>query len=183
MARSMRRSRKNSSSRRSVKRGGGLAPVGSKQAGSVTFAAKLGAFLCENEQLKDVVGNDQGFFLTNGNRKVNQRVFGALPFLHLNITKNQFISLLENGKDDLINAATGMCSNAKLESRLEKVKFNCPAQSKVGVSAINLAICESIENRWALRKNGRAVLNKIQQVQEAQAGKDVIPQKSLDWCR
>jgi hypothetical protein len=185
MARSMRRSRKNSSSRRSVKRGGGLAPVGNRPASSVSFAAKLGAFLCENEKLSDVVGSDDGFFTKNKGKSVNKRVFGALPFLHLNITKNQFVSLLESGKLNLVNAAKGMCTSAGLESSLKKVKFDCAAQSKVGVSALNLAICESIENRWEIRRNGRAVLNKIQKVQEAQAHprKAIIPSKSLNWCR
>lgn len=186
MARSMKRVRKNSSRgrgrSRSIKRGGGGKDlVGNRKADQVQFSAKLGAFLCENENIEDVVGDDSGFFLELNKKKVNQRVFGALPFLHLNISKSDFVKLLESGKVSLVNEAEKMCSDQDLEKHLEKVKFSCSEQSKVGISALNLAICESIERRWTMRQNGRKVINKIQQVQESQAKKSIIPPKSLEW--
>ena len=184
MAKSMKNNRQNNKSNKnnSKKNNVKAVLVGTKTGGNVSFAAKLGAFLCECEKLGDVVGDDKGFFSTKNGHKVNQRVFGALPFLHLNITKNQFITLLNSGKLNLFNATKGMCNKAKLEKHLSQVKFNCDSQSNVGVNALHLAICESIEKRWDMRKNGRAVLNKIQKVQESQASQKIIPQRSLDWC-
>ena len=72
-------------SRRTVKRAP-MRKIG--DASKVSFAAKLGAFVCENQKLKDVVGDVNGFEERVNGRAVNQKVFGVLPFLHLNITEN-----------------------------------------------------------------------------------------------
>ena len=63
------RSRKSGSpSRRmSVKQ----ARVGQASANKASFAAKLGAFICENQKLGDVVGDLNGFYQKHNGRSVN----------------------------------------------------------------------------------------------------------------
>lgn len=161
--------------------------VGSLPASRVSFAAKLGAFICQNQKLSDVVGDVSGFEQTHNGRKVNQRVFGVLPFLHLNITRSQFVAVL-NSKEvngSLVGAVEALCNKSRLNSVLKAVDFHCDRQSQVGVrDGLNAAIVESIENRWDMRRNGRMVLNKIQavQLQQNRDGKK-IPDSSVQWCR
>jgi len=160
--------------------------VGNLSSANASFAAKLGAFICENQNLRDVVGDVNGFEQRHNGRAVNQRVFGVLPFLHLNITRKQFLGILNSPKvnGSIVSAVETICNAQNLNSLLESVNFNCNAQSKVGVrEGLTAAIMESIENRWGLRKNGRRVLNKIQAVQEKQynKGKGVLKINSTKW--
>lgn len=157
--------------------------VGTLSAQKATFAAKLGAFMCENEKLSDVVATpERGFDSTKNGRSVNKRVFGVLPFLHMNITKPQFMAMLNNSSKSMKNDTQRLCMSNRLETKLKAVKFNCPKQSAVGNAAFIRSICESIENRWEMRKNGRAVLNKIEAVQRKQQQMGIIPAPSLRWC-
>ena len=152
---------------------------------NVTFAAKLGAFICQGQKLADVVGNPQdGFNQKVNGRDVNQRVFGVLPFLHLNITEAQFVALMNSVKGDLSKATTALCNKNRLEKTLKKVSFNCTAQGKTGVeNGIMVAILESINNRWNVRQNGRKVLDKVARIQMKQVELGIIPEKSIHWCK
>ena len=178
------RSRKSGSSSRrlSVKQ----ARVGSASTQKASFAAKLGAFICENQKLGDVVGDLSGFYQKHNGRSVNQRVFGVLPFLHLNITESQFRGILSSPSvnGSLTDAVEVLCNNKKLNKVLEEVQFNCRKQSEVGVrDGLNAAVMESVLNRWDMRRNGRMVLNKIQAVQLKQHKEGVIPASSVQWCK
>ena len=160
--------------------------VGHASAQKATFAAKLGAFICENQKLGDVVGDLSGFYQRHKGRSVNQRVFGVLPFLHLNITEAQFRGILNSPRvnGSLTDAVEVLCNKKRLNKVLEKVQFNCRKQSEVGVRAgLNAAVMESIINGWDMRKNGRMVLNKIQAVQVRQQKEGIIPESSIQWCK
>jgi hypothetical protein len=176
--RSVRRSR---NSRRTVKRAP-MRKVG--DASKVSFAAKLGAFVCQNQSLKDVVGDVNGFEERVKGRAVNQKVFGVLPFLHLNISREQFKRVLTSSSGNLVSAVEKVCNAKKLNKTLKSVDFNCHKQSVKGVNAgVIDAVMESIENRWNVRQNGRRVLNKVQAVQVAQVKAGKIPAASVAWCR
>lgn len=160
--------------------------VGHASAQKASFAAKLGAFICENQKLGDVVGDLSGFYQKHKGRSVNQRVFGVLPFLHLNITEAQFRGILNSPSvnGSLTDAVEVLCNKKKLNKVLEQVKFNCRKQSEVGVrDGLNAAVMESILNRWDMRRNGRMVLNKIQAVQVRQRKEGIIPESSVQWCK
>ena len=162
------------------------ARVGSASTQKASFAAKLGAFICENQKLGDVVGDLSGFYQKHNGRSVNQRVFGVLPFLHLNITESQFRGILSSPSvnGSLTDAVEVLCNNKKLNKVLEEVQFNCRKQSEVGVrDGLNAAVMESVLNRWDMRRNGRMVLNKIQAVQLKQHKEGVIPASSVQWCK
>ena len=164
--------RRNNSKKNSLKSRKPL--VGSLSADKASFAAKLGAFICENQPLKDVVGDVNGFEQRVNGRQVNQRVFGVLPFLHLNITAQQFKALMMSPKvnGSLVAAVELLCNNRRLNKTLEAVSFNSHNQAVVGVrDGLVSSIMETILNRWDMRGNGRKVLNKIQAVQVAQAGR------------
>ena len=160
--------------------------VGYASAQKASFAAKLGAFICENQKLGDVVGDVSGFYQKHKGRSVNQRVFGVLPFLHLNITESQFRGILNSPRvnGSLTDAVEVLCNKKKLNKVLKEVQFNCRKQSEVGVrDGLNAAVMESIVNRWDMRRNGRMVLNKIQAVQVRQHKEGVIPSSSVQWCK
>ena len=160
--------------------------VGHASAQKASFAAKLGAFICENQKLGDVVGDLSGFYQRHKGRSVNQRVFGVLPFLHLNITEAQFRGILNSPRvnGSLTDAVEVLCNKKRLNKVLEQVQFNCRKQSEVGVRAgLNAAVMESIINGWDMRKNGRMVLNKIQAVQVRQQKEGIIPESSIQWCK
>jgi len=172
----------NKNNRKSVRRSNKPA-VGTLSAQKATFAAKLAAFMCENEKLSDVVATpERGFDPRKNGRAVNKRVFGVLPFLHMNVTKQQFMKMLNNSSAVMKNSTQSLCMSNKLETKLKKVQFNCPKQSATGTSAFVTSICESIENRWDMRKNGRSVLNKIEYIQRKQQEMGIIPAISLRWC-
>ena len=160
--------------------------VGHASAQKASFAAKLGAFICENQKLGHVVGDLSGFYQKHNGRSVNQRVFGVLPFLHLNITEAQFRGILNSPRvnGSLTDAVEVLCNKKKLNKVLKQVQFNCRKQSEVGVrDGLNAAVMESILNRWDMRRNGRMVLNKIQAVQVRQHKEGIIPSSSVQWCK
>ena len=133
-------------------------------------------------EMGDVVGDLSGFYQRHKGRSVNQRVFGVLPFLHLNITESQFRGILNSPRvnGSLTDAVEVLCNKKRLNKVLEKVQFNCRKQSEVGVRAgLNAAVMESIINGWDMRKNGRMVLNKIQAVQVRQQKEGIIPESSI----
>ena len=136
--------------------------------------------MCENQKLNQVVGNATDGFKSGGN--INQRVFGVLPFLHLNITKSQFKAVLDNSSESITNTVSSLCNKKNLEKTLKAVEFNCRKQSSTGREALLKSVMESIENRWDMRRNGRAVLNKIEKVQREQVKKGLIPAASVAWC-
>ena len=109
-------------------------------------------------------------------------MFGVLPFLHLNISKAQFKAILDNSCESITNTVEGLCNKKKLDKTLKTVNFNCRKQSSAGRDALLKSVMESIENRWLMRKNGRAVLNKIEKVQREQVKKSIIPAASVAWC-
>ena len=49
----------------------------------------------------------------------------------------------------------------KLNKKLSSVGFNCKNQSVSGVYSVNESIVDSINNRWAMRKNGQKRLKTI----------------------
>ena len=69
MNRNSRKSRAPRKSRRTVKRAA-MHRVGDAPANKATFAAKLGAFVCQSQPLKDVVGDVNGFFERANGREV-----------------------------------------------------------------------------------------------------------------
>ena len=181
--RSVNKNNNRKSVRRSKRVAARRSTVGALSAQKATFAAKLGAFMCQNEKLSDVVATpERGFDSRKNGRAVNKRVFGVLPFLHMNVTKQQFMKMLNNSSAVMKNNTQSLCMSNKLETKLKKVNFNCPKQSAVGTAAFVNSICESIENRWDMRKNGRAVLNKIEAIQRKQQEMGIIPAPSLRWC-
>ena len=89
-------SRTRKGSRKGTKKCGGFfgLSMGSgslkKQGKRVTFAAKLAAFVLENHK-----GDKVEFAIKGGFADDQKYIFGILPFLHLNITKDQFRQMLK----------------------------------------------------------------------------------------
>jgi hypothetical protein len=179
MNRNSRKSRASRKSRRTVKRGA-MHRVGDAPANKATFAAKLGAFVCQSQPLKDVVGDVNGFFERAHGRSVNQRTFGVLPFLHLNISRDQFKKVMTSN----VGAVEKLCNSKHLNKTLKAVDFNCHNQSVKGVNAgLVASLLNAIEHGWKANANGRRVLNKIQAVQVKQVANKKIPSASVAWCR
>ena len=48
---------------------------------------------------------------------------------------------------------------------------------------MNESIVDSINNRWAMRKNGQKRLKTIMNAMEWQVKNNKIPKSSLKWCK
>lgn len=153
-----------------------------EQGKNVTFAAKLAAFVLENHKGDKVeFGIDGGF--ANGQKYI----FGILPFLHVNITKNQFIDMLRKGASVQADFLTEICNNnIATQNIAEKVGFKCGPQSNTGVNVgvINSVISNINSNsKWASREKGRNILSQIRKNMRIQARKGLITKASLLWSK
>ena len=142
-----------------------------------SFAAKLCAFLLEGV-------NDEIFFSKKtGFSGKHHQVYGVLPFLHINIKENEFKKFIDGDVKSLSKRLSTLCNSHNLNNTLSKVGFNCNKQSKSAVIAMNMAIIDSINNRYHIRKNGRRNVEKILGIQTWQHKNNnkQIPAKSLNW--
>jgi hypothetical protein len=182
-ARNSRKSNNSRNSRNSVKRVS-MRRVGDASANKASFAAKLGAFICQSQPLKDVVGDVNGFFERANGKAVNQRTFGVLPFLHINISRDQFKKVMDSSGGNLVSSVEKICNSKNLNKTLKDVDFNCRKQSVKGVNdGLIAALMDSIEKDWNSNNNGKRVINKIQAVQLKQVALKKIPAASVAWCR
>ena len=154
--------------------------VGNKSGHKASFAAKLAAFICENQDFSKTHGNPTEGFNNDGGKQVT----GVLPFLHLNITEKQFTLLLEGASGNLVRACNILCNKKKLNKRLKSVGFNCRKNSSKGINnGLLNAISESIHSGWKTRKNGRRVINFIENIMRKQVNLGIIPKSSIKWSQ
>lgn len=179
---SPRKSRKKSRSKRTktrksqAKRG----CVGNKSGNKASFAAKLAAFICENQDFKKTHGNPINGFNNDGGKQVT----GVLPFLHLNINEKQFTLLLDGASGSLVKACNILCNKKKLNTKLKSVGFNCKKNSSKGINnGLLNAISESIHSGWKGRNNGRKVINFIEKIMRKQVNLGIIPKSSIKWAQ
>jgi len=176
MFKSRKRSKRKRTKTRKASRGG----VGNKSGNKASFAAKLAAFICENQDLSKTHGNPQEGFNNDGGKQVT----GVLPFLHLNINEKQFTLLLEGASGSLINGTNNLCNKKQLSKKLKKLGFNCKKNSTKGINNGFLnAVSESIHSGWKHRKNGRKVLNFIEGIMRKQVQLGIIPKSSIKWTQ
>ena len=114
------KSRKRSKTKRAKTRKARRGGVGNKPGHRASFAAKLAAFICENQDLSKTHGNPHEGFNNDGGKQVT----GVLPFLHLNINEKQFTLLLEGASGSLVKATRILCDKKQLNRKLKSVGFN-----------------------------------------------------------
>jgi hypothetical protein len=175
--------KKLSRKRNRIRSGGAVAPApaapaapAAAAASNVTFAAKLGAYMLESvpkdAQIKFT--SDKGF-----SEGVPQ-VFGILPFLHLNISEEDFKKSLENGSSEHSHLRK-LCKLKLLDTTLTGVNFNCEDQIKKGFESLNDGLVYSINTKFASRINGQKRLQEILNYQKIQRTSNNIPNESLEW--
>lgn len=152
--------------------------VGNKSRPS--FAAKLAAFICENQDFSKTHGNSTEGFNNDGGKQVT----GVLPFLHLNINEKQFTLLLNGASGNLVKACNILCNKKNLNEKLRSLGFNCKKNSIKGINnGLLNAISESIHSGWKGRKNGRRVINFIENIMREQVKLGIIPKSSIKWAK
>ena len=181
-------SRTRKGSRKGTKKCGGFfgLSMGSgslkKQGKRVTFAAKLAAFVLENHK-----GDKVEFAIKGGFADDQKYIFGILPFLHLNITKDQFRQMLKKGEGAEVAFLTEICNNNQAAQSINPiVGFNCQPQSTTGVKTgfINSTVSNITSNsKWASRKKGRKILSQIKKNMGIQVKQGLITDASLKWSR
>ena len=152
-----------------------------KQGKKVTFAAKLAAFVLENHKGKEVK------FAKNGGFDNDQDfIFGILPFLHLNIKKDEFSTLLAKGQNPLIQELTDLCSKSDAVEKIDdKVDFKCDAQSSTGIrDGLIESVIKNIDSprRWASRRHGRTIAKEVAKNMNFQVDNKLISQASVEWA-
>ena len=152
-----------------------------KQGNKVTFAAKLAAFVLENHKGDKVDFAEEGGFANN-----QDFIFGILPFLHLNIKKDEFSTLLAKGQNPLIQELTDLCSKSDAVEKIDdKVDFKCDAQSSTGIrDGLIKSVIENIDSprRWASRRHGRTIAKEVAKNMNFQVDKNLISQASVEWA-
>jgi hypothetical protein len=163
----------------SSKKVGGLNLFGKKDSKrSETFAARLAAFVLENHKGNVEFGEEGGF------KEGQSYIFGILPFLHLNISYEDFRRLSRVGEKSKINRLNSLCTKSEaVKSIQDKVDFRCLPQSKKGVFGITDATLENInsKDKWESRTHGRKILAEIKKNMEFQVKQGLISEKSLTW--
>ena len=140
-----------------------------------SFAAKLAAFMLEGlETVPRLDGNDNN---------MQNEVSGAIPYLHMNIKESDVKSKFRDTEKQRVQGLKSICMKKRLEHKLASVNFNCQNQSSNGVKSINIAIIDSINNRWSMRKNGQKHLRVIHNYMKKQVKHGEIPKSSLDWAK
>ena len=110
-----------------------------------SFAAKLGVFMLQGITEEIHFDKVKGF----SNKHIS--VYGVLPYLHMNITENDFKKLMEDSaKNDKAYSRilSDKCNSKKLDKKLEKVKFQCEKQLHSSIMALNLSVIDSINDRY-----------------------------------
>ena len=145
---------------------------------SPSFAAKLGAFILEGVSSKEKIvwSKDKGF------TSKHPQIFGVLPFLHLNISEKQLISMLSDSHGNHLKTLSDLCNGKKLNEVLNKVNFSCKNQSSKGISSFENSIIDSINNRWKMRSNGRKHLASLEKFMRQQVELNIIPNSSIQWA-
>ena len=143
-----------------------------------TFAAKLGAFILQGLSANTTVT----WSVKNGFSNKQTQVSGVLPFLHLNIKEHQFRALLRNSHGNHAKTLENLCNGAKLNKVLHKVNFNCKRQSNNGVTGLEDAIVDSINNAWNMRSNGRRHLATVERHMRKQVELNIIKPRSVVWA-
>jgi|TARA_B110000902_G_C13900788_1_gene434290 hypothetical protein len=154
--------------------------VGNKSGNRASFAAKLAAFICENQDFSKTHGNPTEGFNNDGGKQVT----GVLPFLHLNINEKQFTLLLDGASGSLVKACNILCNKKNLNKKLKSLGFNCKKNSSKGINnGLLNAISESIHSGWKGRKNGRRVISFIENIMRKQEKLGIIPKSSIKWAQ
>lgn len=111
------------------------------------------------------------------------QVFGILPFLHLNISEDNFKKSLENGSSEN-SYLRQLCMEKGLDTKLKGVDFKCEDQIKKGFESLNDGLIYSINTKFASRINGQKHLRTILQYQKQQEGEPPkrIPTESIAWA-
>tara|TARA_Y100000590_G_scaffold294969_1_gene332453 strand:- start:506 stop:1015 length:510 start_codon:yes stop_codon:yes gene_type:complete len=142
-----------------------------------SFAQRLGAFLLEGVKGKIFFSEETGF----SDKHVG--VFGVLPFLHMNIKEKTFRAMLTNSNGSLKEVLSNKCNEKNLNNVLQKVDYDCDTQSAAGVDAVCMAIMDSINNRYGIRKNGQRRLKEMHGFMSWQVANGKIPASSIEWAK
>ena len=141
-----------------------------------SFAQKLAVFILEN------TNKEIKFSETTGFSNSNPAVFGVLPFLHLNITENQFKKMLLSNNEDLTSVLTSISQKKNLDKKLVGVDYHSEPQSVLGVKHLHLGLIESVNKKYKSRTNGKKLLAQILSYQKWQREQGLIPSESLKWA-
>ena len=143
----------------------------------VSFAAKLGAFMLQS------VNGDIPFSMKTGFGQKYPQVFGALPYLHMNVSEAQFRKTLSESRVARTNSLSKICRSKKLDRTLKKVQFSCKKQPAAGVKSLDDALVESVNSRFSTRGNGQKRLREVLRAQRVQVKAKLIPPTSVEWAK
>lgn len=169
------RSRKMKNVRRSRTRSSRRTQRAGSNNNNVSFAAKLGAFMLESVNDEIVFSMEKGF------TSKHPQVFGVLPYLHMNISEDQFRKNLNKSSNVRRKSLSRMCHKNKLEKTLKKVSFSCVTQPAACIKSLDKGLIDSINNRWNIRQNGQKHVRTILKYQRQQVDNRIIPKRSVDW--
>jgi hypothetical protein len=149
---------------------------------SLTFAAKLCAFFLNDPAIKDIKWTSTGGF-------TQPSVTGVLPFLHMNITRDAYIKILNSTFDQLNSTTLSACNESKLDKTLESLGFFCKDQSDNATKTLIKRMIDTIDSGYHERSHGKEMTKQMatrmiwQSRNSNDGGKSrIIPAESVLWC-
>lgn len=143
-----------------------------------SFAAKLAVFVLnaipEDKEIQ--------FSQTSGFSSKLPEVAGILPLLHMNVSKQQFASIMKSSEKSIEKIIKKKCFSSKTEDKLDtSINFKCAKQSVFAANTLVDRFIETIESGYSSRRRGRKLMKEIAKYMKWQASVGKIPISSTIW--
>ena len=142
-----------------------------------SFSAKLAAFMLNGLTENVKCGPTLGF-----ERFQQTEVLGLLPYLHLNITQEEYTDILKSTQPSMTKVLTKICKDKKLDTSLKAVGFKCSVHSKIGADVLINRMIDTINVGYSARLNGKKKAAQMAAFMKMQNKKGNIPAASVEWC-
>lgn len=140
------------------------------------FAVKLAAFMLN--QVDVVRFTEKGGFDSRG-----KEILGLLPFVHMNICKEDFSKMIKSGDKVVADKVKKECMKCGLNEKLSKLGFKCSTQSNDATDVLMERFVDTIDKAYNTRANGKKMMRKVATCMKWQAERGIIPKSSVEWCK
>lgn len=145
-----------------------------------SFAAKLAVFVLNS------IPEDKNiqFSQTNGFNAKIPEVAGILPLLHMNVSKQQFASIMKSTEKSLEKMIKKKCHSSKTKDKLDaSINFECAKQSAFSANTLVDRFIETIESGYSSRRRGKKMMKEIAKYMKWQYSEGKIPVSSTIWFK
>ena len=145
-----------------------------------SFAAKLAVFVLNAIP----EGTEVQFSKTGGFSAKIPEVAGILPLLHMNVSKQQFATIMKSSEKSIERIIKKKCYSSKTEEKIDaSINFKCAKQSAFAANTLVDRFIETIESGYSSRRRGKKLMKEIAKYMKWQASVEKIPVSSTIWFK